>query len=752
MATQKTRKYEILAPAGNADALVCAVQNGADAVYFGLDKFNARMKADNFTPANLREWVKYCHFFGVKTYVTLNVSLKQEEFADAVEMLCSIHDSMSDGVILTDLALIEYAGKAFRDGFEISASTQLNVHDVYGARFVKNLGATTVVLARETPYEQIQRIAEQVDVKIESFLHGAMCVCQSGQCLFSSIVGGNSGNRGMCAQPCRKFYKCYDGEKKLNEGYLLSPKDMCGLQTAQKLSNLGVEIFKIEGRNRRAEYAGATSSVYKRLFENGFAARPRDLSILKRTFNRGDYLSDEYLSGRKNNVIYKYSQGHMGDKIGLLRGGKLIADQEISKGDCFKIFRNKIEVGAATALSAGKRVELSISGKVKDGDDVYVTTDTALLQSVKDAKRLVEARLSFDGFVGTKPVLIAESNGVACKVLGEDICQKATKNPLDAAEIRKQLSKSGNTQFTITNIDVQNDDIFLPKSVLNDLRRRALDALSCEIISTYECAMRRKIRRVTLADVDLRECDSSKLAVICKDVNQFAKAVSRSDCDLLIADVERLDCYSVAEFASIAKSKMFYLDVPPFADVDFVVSLLPPNVGVVANNVGAVQICMENGVPFVCGVGLNVYNAHIAKLLMYCGADAFFYSQELTLTECRKIPFENGFKFVSGELKLMHLVHCPNMLNTSQTCANCAFRGMEYVDELGNRFKLRRRKAPTCTFELINGLPLSYGNLSLGALNCAVDFDENAVFAVKNNTKNSFVEKYSKGRLAEKVN
>ena len=222
-------KIEILAPAGSEEQLIAAVNNGCDSVYLGLGNFNARMKAPNFTEENIKGWIDYCHIFGVKVYVAINTSLKNSEFAEAVRLLKEVYDKNADGVILTDLALIEIAAQLPKP-FEVVASTQLNVHDEFGVRFVKKLGASTVVCARESRIEQIKEIAA-TGITTECFIHGATCVCQSGQCLFSAMVGGNSGNRGLCAQPCRKLYSINDSPMK----YFLSARDLCGLNIAKKL-------------------------------------------------------------------------------------------------------------------------------------------------------------------------------------------------------------------------------------------------------------------------------------------------------------------------------------------------------------------------------------------------------------------------------------------------------------------------------------------------------------------------------------
>ncbi|MEG1706514.1 MAG: peptidase U32 family protein, partial [Clostridia bacterium] len=329
--------YEILSPAGSVESLITAVMCNADAVYLGLEKFNARQNAQNFNRDNFAEWVNYCHLFGTKVYVTINTSIKQNEFKDALDLLNFVYANFADGVILTDLALIKYAGRKLK-GLDIIASTQLNVNNVLGAKYLESLGVSTVVVARECKIEDIEQIKAQTKLKIEVFIHGALCVCQSGQCLFSSIVGGNSGNRGLCAQPCRKLYTATDKlGRKLNNGYLLSCSDLCGLNIAKKLFNAGATSFKIEGRNRRREYVGQTTLTYKRLFSNNFKFTSNDESDLKSIFNRGDY-TEGYYSGRNDKIICPDIPSHKGLYCGKLFNNNTISECQfpIVKGDAFK--------------------------------------------------------------------------------------------------------------------------------------------------------------------------------------------------------------------------------------------------------------------------------------------------------------------------------------------------------------------------------------------------------------------------------
>lgn len=744
------KTYQILAPAGSQQALICAVQNGADAVYLGLNKFNARMKADNFTSDNLSYWVNYCHLYGVKVYVTLNISIKQSEFAEAVEMLKLIYRSNADGVILTDLALIKYAS-TFMGKWEVVASTQLNVHDVYGAQFLANLGATTVVLARETPIETIKQISKVVDVKLESFLHGAMCVCQSGQCLLSSFVGGNSGNRGLCAQPCRKFYTSYVEGKKAKAGYLLSPKDMCGLTTAKDLLNSGVTTFKIEGRNRRPAYAGETASVYSQVFANNFQFDGSHLSRLKRVYNRGDYLSSEYLNGQNEGIIYPAVQGHMGEYVGKVKNGMLNSMVDVEKGDSFKVLRNGLEVGSATALNSGSVVKLHTTDKLQNGDSCHLTTDLSQIKTVESAQKLLPVSLNFVAKAGQKATLTAICDNTTVTEISSENCQIATNLPTNDQEIAQQLSKTGNTCYTITDIVIKNEGCFLPKSVLNQLRRDALDNLSQAIIDSYNVSLNRGEVQDYLLPKSNYDAEQTLFIATVSTAHQLEIA-QNSNLVAAVIDIDDITKGNLLQFKQVATVDC-YVDLPPFANLDYVKSILPANLGIVANNVGAIQFALQNNIDYIAGAGLNIYNLPSIDLLMQT-AQAFFYSNELTLYETSQIPHQNGYKYIYGDVKLMHLVHCPNKVNTNQTCASCKYSTLCYVDELNNVFYLRRRKCGGCSFELINAKKLSSGTVCLRPFNYLVQFDGMSKSALESQTAffTTNTQNYTKGRLFNKVN
>ena len=746
------KSSEVLAPAGSVEQLVAAVNNGCDSVYLGLDSFNARMKAPNFNQDNLAEWLDYCHLFDVKVYVALNTSLKNDEFERAAQLLKVAYASNADGVIVTDLALMKLAAKLPKP-FEVAASTQLNVHDAMGAEFVKQCGATTVVCARECSLQQIRDVAS-TGVKVECFVHGATCVCQSGQCLFSSTVGGNSGNRGLCAQPCRKKYSV-DGGK---FAYLLSARDLLGLDVARKLREAGAEVFKIEGRNRRAEYAGATSRIYRKLFDNDFEYQPQDKTALAETYNR-DMSELSYLNGDNSDIISPLCQNHSGVAVGQVCGKAVKTNVHINKNDGFKIFCNGTEVcgGIATASGTGL-VAAEVGKEARDGMEVRRTSDVALSDEILSARRLLNAELYFRAEPNNPVVARAKCGSVEVEI-SDFTAPLAQNTPTSPSEAELQLRKSGNSHFRITDVKAEVGNVFLAKSQLNSVRRRLLDELKVAIVQNYNkrfAARNADINELLRLDKPApRKCIPT-VAIRCYDESELKRACELSDTVIYKPAVldERQFC--------IAHGCGAYLDLPSFADARYLRERLAKYpASVVCHNVGHVQLARQMNLPYIAGSGLNIFNDRMAQT--FDDAATFVYSLELTVGEIARFADRSGLIFADGKITLMKLVHCPYKLQAQlcgdrRDCVDCAnIRPLRYRDELGNEFVVQRRKDLRCTFELINGNKLSAAARLKRPDRYLVDYDEAVArhyLALNGGVDDGYTEQkpFTKGRLFDKVN
>lgn len=339
---------ELLSPAGNIESLKVAINNGADAVYLGLDDFNARGNIENFSIKNLKEIVDYAHLFNVKIYITLNTLINDDEFNRVYLLVKQALNSNVDAFIVQDLGLAYFLKKTFPN-IELHASTQMGIENLEGALFAKKIGFSRIVLARETPLAEIKRIKDNYDIEIEYFIQGALCVSFSGNCYLCSLLANSSGNRGKCKQFCRLPYSLKNENIK-KEGYLLSTKDFCMAPVLKELADAGVKSFKIEGRARRPAYVAQSVKTYRKIIDNDFKFNSEDILDLKEVFNRGNYINGYF---KNEPIIYSNAQNHIGVPIGKIikvNSGKkfneiyLESQTELHNGDVLKFFENNKEM------------------------------------------------------------------------------------------------------------------------------------------------------------------------------------------------------------------------------------------------------------------------------------------------------------------------------------------------------------------------------------------------------------------------
>jgi putative protease len=375
---------ELAAPAGDQECFYAAVENGADAVYLGLPKYNARLRAANFTLAELPKYIAFAHERGVKIYVALNTLIAQSDLSDAVKTALAAADAGADALILQDMGLARELRRERGGDIVLHASTQAGIHNVAGARFARAAGFTRAVLSRETPLCDIAQIKANADIEIEVFVQGALCVSFSGNCYFSALVSGCGGNNGMCLQLCRKDYTALVDGERAETGALLSAADLCLLRELPRLARAGVDSIKIEGRLRRAEYAACAVREYRAALDTiarngGEYPAGTDLAAptdrLKAAYNRGDYTAG-YLYGADERLIYSQHQGHKGLYIGdvCAVSGRYItvrARVPLHAGDGFKLFRGGAETGGAVCIGGNR---LRGGGGIRVGDKVHLTS------------------------------------------------------------------------------------------------------------------------------------------------------------------------------------------------------------------------------------------------------------------------------------------------------------------------------------------------------------------------------------------
>ena len=458
---------ELLAPAGNIECANVALHCGADAIYLGVKAFSARQGAENFDINVFSEFVKKARFYGVKTYIAMNTVVKDEELEEFLRVLLCVWNAGADAIILQDALL----GKAIKEKYPqivLHLSTQAGICNENGAIFAKKCGFSRVILARETPIDEIEKITKVIET--EAFVQGALCTAYSGQCYFSSFVGGNSGNRGRCKQPCRKLY-AYNRNGNEEKCYALSLSDLCVGEDIEKLIKAGVTSFKIEGRMRRAEYVGAAVRYYRALLDG---TNQKDmLSDLKRTYNRGNYTKG-LAFGQDKRFLSTAIQGHLGEKVGVVKviNGKYLVDSRFipKTGDAFKILRDGKEIGGATFEKIqDKGFIIASKTKLKNGDCAFITTDTSVNERILKQKRKQILHIALDFTENQLPIV--EGEGV--RIVGEQPLQSAKSHALTKEELCACFRKTDglSAEIIFDKITIHGN-IFIAKSELNAFRRQ----------------------------------------------------------------------------------------------------------------------------------------------------------------------------------------------------------------------------------------------------------------------------------------
>ena len=423
------KKVELLAPAGNYDALRGALAAGADAVYLGGNAFGARAYAENFSKEEICRGVRMAHLLGKKIYLTVNTLVKEREFENLYDFLQPLYEAGLDGAIIQDMGVFSFIREYF-PLLELHVSTQMTVTSVYGARLLAKEGAKRVVPARELSLKELAEMKKDGKIEVEAFVHGAMCYCYSGQCLFSSILGGRSGNRGRCAQPCRLPYGVNHGK----EGYPLSMKDMCTLTILPELIEAGIDSFKIEGRMKKPEYAAGVTAIYRKYIDR-FRQNPQEYRVEKEDM---DFLQSLYI---RTEIQEGYYHRHNG--------------------------REMITIGSPSYSGSDEKL---LEGIRRD----YIRTGPGLAVSASAILRKNEAaRMSLT--LGDTTVTVSG-----------DVVQMAKKQPLSKEKIKEQLSKSSHELFDTAFLEVEADPaVFMPVSSLNQLRRDAFFRLEQELLSAF---------------------------------------------------------------------------------------------------------------------------------------------------------------------------------------------------------------------------------------------------------------------------
>lgn len=507
---------ELLSPVGDFDCLKAAVQNGADAVYFGANSFSARAFASNFDDNTLEQAINYAKVRGVKTNLTLNTLIKNDEMYNAIALAKKAYEFGIDAIIVQDLGLAKYLIKNF-PGLPVHASTQMSVHNLYGVIALQKMGFSRVVLSRELSLKEIEYICKNSDVEIEVFVHGALCISYSGQCLFSSMVGGRSGNRGKCAQPCRLPYDLLENDKIIDKGYLLSPRDLCGLEFLPQLIKSGVNCLKIEGRMKTPEYVATVTRIYRKYIDLAeknisFEIDEIDKQDLLQVFNRGGFSNGHLDSNSNQKLIYPQKSNNMGIFLGTISNFNsnqghisFTTESKLHVGDKICVENKKHETSLYTIselmlnnknikeANLGDKIKIGrMKGNISVGDKIYKLSDKFLTSSAIDTldKELRKINLSCEMTVKlNSPIsLKVYDENISVEIISDIIPEIALKSPITKERLISQLCKTNNTPYNFQNIIINLGENLFISSIggINELRRQALNKFEEKYISSFK--------------------------------------------------------------------------------------------------------------------------------------------------------------------------------------------------------------------------------------------------------------------------
>lgn len=680
------RDVELLAPVGSFEALKAAVQNGANAVYLGGKDFGARASANNFDRDELKEAVKYAHIRGVQVFVTTNTLRKENEIEDFLEYAKFLYDIDVDAIILQDIGMARLIKRELPD-FELHASTQMVAHSLEDVKYLESVGFDRVVLAREVTVEEIKYICDNCKADIEVFVHGALCVCYSGQCLMSSMIGNRSGNRGRCAQPCRQRYELidvYTGEVVNSNGdYLLSPRDLNAIEEIDKVIDAGVHSLKIEGRMKRPEYVATVIDGYRKTIDEYLATNKLNVSdetindlytIFNRKFTKGlllgDVGKDMMNSQLPNNqglyvgTVVDYNKKAKRLKIKLANTLKKGDGINLGGGTIGRIIKNgNIE----TIGYKGETIELDFVGEARKGQIVFKTSDSELMDRVQATftqdkefvKNIIDAKITIK--LGQNPILtLKDRHSNEATIEGDKIVEEAMKVALSKEKVETQLRKLGNTPYELDLLEIELDDnVSLPISLLNQMRRDCIELLDKERVSIKNRKYKNKI--VKYKPVQYNRNKQQEISVKVKNLEQLESALECGVDRIYYEDTNTID--KAMSLAMKYNKKVIYSAPRIIRNKEYNHLAKANNAGVESvqvGNYGSIDYFKDKKLNI--DYYLNAFNSETINYYKEIGADTLCISQELNINEIKetiKYTDINIESVVYGYTPLMITEYCP---------------------------------------------------------------------------------------------
>ena len=661
---------ELLAPAGNREAFLAAISNGADAIYLGFKDFSARAYAENFTLDELKELIAYAHLRGVKVYVAMNTILLEDELERAFKTVDDLDSIHVDALIIQDLALIDYVTKT-HPNVEVHLSTQMGIDDVDGVMIAKKLGAKRVVLAREVPLDEIKTIKQKTKMPLEAFIHGALCVSYSGNCFMSALLGMRSGNRGRCVGCCRKLYGLVDHTTNTtyHQSYILSMKDLNTSSFINKMSF--IDSFKIEGRMKEPSYVASIVRYYRNLLDHKQASSDDINKSFQRTFTKG-YIGGESAS-TITNIEKPNNYGFYIGKVSKIKGTRITIklDSPVHQGDQIRIASGDITSEISIPLvkiydsegklinSADSSFQIDLKEKVKIGDKVYKTKDVLYLKEIeatypKEFRRLPLSMI-VEGHVGSPLNLYVNYEEYHVKVSSAEIIEEAKTAGLTYDNFEKLLSKLQDTPYKLDQLYVDVDSkAFLPLKAISNLKREAIDALN-------------------------KECLTKKNKVL--PYTEIKVPSSYEEAPILTCEVTTDEQYEVCQKMGI--DIIYYNNKVARNHAKYISTTEPLLVG----GLGSLNHYHQDGI--TTDYSLNVVNARSVALLESLGASYVTLSYEnskaniLNLIDSFKKQYQttpNLELIVYGRQKLMTTKYCP--LKRLNMCGKCKTDEFSLKDEI----------------------------------------------------------------------
>lgn len=741
------KRPELLSPVGDFECLKAAVQNGADSVYLGASSFNARARATNFNETNLKEAVNYAKLRNVKVNLTLNTLIKDEEFEDAVKLAVFAYNIGVDAIIIQDLGLSNYLLKNHPE-IPLHASTQMTVHNLAGVQNLENQGFSRVVLSRELDISEIKYIKENTNCELEVFIHGALCISYSGGCLFSSMVGDRSGNRGLCAQPCRLPYELVNSKnEKISSGFLLSPRDLCALDYLPALVRSGIDCFKIEGRLKTPTYVATVTRIYRKYIdfiiehlelsdEEIVALMHKELEKINdvtslsdkeellQSFNRGGFSNGHLATEPNGNLVFKGKSNNEGIFLGKvfkfnankgyvsfeLENSLSIGDRIRIGNDLYTVSELMVDNKNFKRLPKGKKVTIGrMKGDVKVNSKIYKMESKALNEAVsptfsqdKEFKKIplhAEVRILKD-----KPVKLTVIGlegfyeGLEYSITSEFVPEPAINMPLSKEKIVSMVSKTGNTEFEFTNIKIELDDgLFIPKiSILNDMRRTALSNLEQLVLKKYNFDIVPKLPEQVSS---IKANKTPKLAMLLNIINLDYNYLNLENIDAFYIPFRFWNNSKYQDFLkSLSKKFRTYIYMPAIIKDGISKGNLENQIkniilnfsisGAVISHISQIDLFKNYSLDLIGNYNLNIFNTFSATELKEKGFNRFIPSVELNKAETQELlnrsPIETEV-IVYGKIPLMTNNYC--YLGESNKC----YKDCDRKCMLNEKFELKDR-------------------------------------------------------------